>query len=69
MRINARLDEDRTRKFELLLDRLGSASQRTFLLSMMDGAFDVFELGRSQIPHIAALMEKYADLPMDLADA
>lgn len=53
----------------LLLDRLGSESQRRFLLSMADGGFDVFELERSQVPHIAALMEKYADLPMDLADA
>jgi hypothetical protein len=40
-----------------LLDRLGSESQRKFLLSMMDGAFDVFELDRAQIPHIAALRE------------
>ncbi|HEX9736932.1 MAG TPA: PIN domain-containing protein [Thermoanaerobaculia bacterium] len=53
----------------LLLDRLGSESQRNFLLSMVEGAFDVFELDRSQVPHVVTLMEKYADLPMDLADA
>lgn len=32
-------------------------------------AFRVFALTESHIPRVATLMEKYAELPMDLADA
>lgn len=53
----------------LLLDRLGNDSQRKFLLSMVGGAFEVFDLDPSEVPHVTELMEKYANLPMGLADA
>lgn len=53
----------------LLLSRLGAASQRSFVDSFSAGAFEVFDLGREHGPRISSLMEAYADLPMDLADA
>jgi predicted nucleic acid-binding protein len=53
----------------LLLHRLGTASQTRYLLSFAEGAFELFDLRREDMPRIAVLMEKYADLPMDLADA
>jgi predicted nucleic acid-binding protein len=53
----------------LLLHRLGSHSQHAYLRSFAAGAFDVFELNREDAPRIAELMERYAELPMDLADA
>lgn len=53
----------------LLLSRLGNASQRSFMASFTAGAFEVFDLRREHGPRISALMESYADLPMDLADA
>jgi len=53
----------------LLLKILGSASQEKYLLSFAAGAFEVFDLQREDAPRIVALMEQYADLPMDLADA
>lgn len=37
--------------------------------SLAGGAFDVFDLQREDAPRIAELITKYADLPMDLADA
>lgn len=53
----------------LLLSRLGSASQRRFVDSFSAGAFSVFDLRREHGPRISTLIESYADLPMDLADA
>jgi predicted nucleic acid-binding protein len=53
----------------LLLSRLGSTSQRRFVDSFSAGAFSVFDLRREHGARISALMESYADLPMDLADA
>jgi predicted nucleic acid-binding protein len=53
----------------LLLKRLGSASQQRYLHSFAGGAFEVFDLRREDAPRIVSLMEQYADLPMDLADA
>ncbi|HEX4953449.1 MAG TPA: PIN domain-containing protein [Thermoanaerobaculia bacterium] len=53
----------------LLLTRLGDHSQRAFIESFTAGAFDAFPLGREHAPRISALMEEYASLPMDLADA
>lgn len=53
----------------LLLSRLGPASQRAFLDSFAGGAFEVFDLRREHASKLSALMETYADLPMDLADA
>ena len=53
----------------LLLQRCGAATQRAFLESCAQGAFDVFDLQREHLPALVELMKKYEDLPMDLADA
>jgi len=53
----------------LLLTRLGSDPQERFIRSYAQGAFEVFELTRDHALNIARHMRKYADLPMDLADA
>jgi len=53
----------------LLLHRLGPESQRRYVMSCAEGAFELFDLRREDTPRVADLMEKYADLPMDLADA
>jgi predicted nucleic acid-binding protein len=53
----------------LLLDRLGHASVQNYIHSLAGGAFDIFDLRREDAPRLAELMAKYADLPMDLADA
>jgi predicted nucleic acid-binding protein len=41
----------------------------TYIYSLAGGAFDIFDLRREDAPRLAELMTKYADLPMDLADA
>lgn len=53
----------------LLLTRLGNTAQRRFVLSYASGAFDVFDLKQEHATRIERHMRKYADLPMDLADA
>lgn len=58
-----------TETCHLLSRELGAASQAAFLRGLVRGAFDVFDLRREHAPEIARLMEKYGDLPMDLADA
>lgn len=58
-----------TETCHLLLSRLSPMSQERFIASFRDGAFTVFALEETHASRIAALMEKYRDLPMDLADA
>lgn len=53
----------------LLLTRLGSDPQRRFVRSYVEGAFEVFDLTIEHGRRIERYMRKYADLPMDLADA
>jgi len=53
----------------LLLGRLGNASQAAFVRSLSAGDFELFDLRREHGARLEALMAKYADLPMDLADA
>ncbi len=53
----------------LLLTRLGPASQRSFLASFAAGGFQLFDLSREHAPRLAALLDRYSDLAMDLADA
>jgi uncharacterized protein len=53
----------------LLLATGGNAAQCRFLSNLCQGTFDVFSLQRQHVLRIVELMEKYADLPMDLADA
>ncbi len=44
-------------------------AQAEILTLVETGALRVLPLGREDIPRVRALMEKYRDLPMDLADA
>lgn len=53
----------------LLLDRLGNYAQCKFVANVAAGAFDVFDLDIHDYRRIEELMQKYRDLPMDLADA
>lgn len=53
----------------LLLNRHGIRETRRFLEMSSLGLFNIFELNKSHLIEAAILMEKYADLPMDLADA
>jgi predicted nucleic acid-binding protein len=53
----------------LLLARIGTDALLRFISSWAAGAFRVFDVTVEQAPRIAKLMKKYADLPMDLADA
>ncbi len=53
----------------LLLDRLGNYAQCNFVANVAIGAFDVFDLEIHHYRRIEELMQKYRDLPMDLADA
>jgi uncharacterized protein len=58
-----------TETCHLLLARLGVQAELTFLHSLRDGSCTVFCLEDTHLPRIEELMEQYADLPMDLADA
>jgi uncharacterized protein len=58
-----------TETSHLLLARLGTDALLHFITSWVNEAFQVFELTTEHAPRIAALMKKYSDLPMDLADA
>ena len=58
-----------TETCHLLLNRMGTDAQQRFLSSWEAGAFQVHPIPEKQIPRISALMAKYSDLPMDLADA
>lgn len=53
----------------MLLTRRGIQAVRQFLDMGAQGYFTVFALETEQLQAAATLMEKYADLPMDLADA
>jgi len=58
-----------TETCHLLLSRLSPTSQERFIASFRAGAFNVFALEDSHASRIEALMEKYRNRPMDLADA
>jgi predicted nucleic acid-binding protein len=58
-----------TETCHLLATRLGTDAEVRFIRSARDGAFALHPLDRDDFPRIATLMEKYRDLPMDLADA
>ncbi|MCK6554920.1 PIN domain-containing protein [Candidatus Binatia bacterium] len=44
-------------------------AQRALLAFVASGAVEIAEFGGAQVSRAAALMERYADLPMDFADA
>ena len=58
-----------TETCHLMAARLGPAAAETFVASAAQGAFEVFALGGEHLPRVLQLMQKYRDLPMDLADA
>lgn len=53
----------------LLLNRVGAQAQERFLESHERGAFVIAGPEAHPVVQISPLMEKYRDLPMDLADA
>lgn len=58
-----------TETCHLLAARLGVDAELAFVRSASAGAFKVFDLELRHLERIRVLMEKYRDLPMDLADA
>ena len=58
-----------TETCHLLASRLGMDAEIKFVQSLALGAFEIFEMQRSHLARVEALMEKYRALPMDLADA
>lgn len=53
----------------LLLQRRGITAQLKFIEMYRQGVFSVFDIDSVQAQRLEALMQIYADLPMDLADA
>ncbi len=53
----------------VLGERLGSAAVQDMLRIGEQGAYRIHAMAQHDLPQLRALMEKYADLPMDLADA
>ena len=49
--------------------RRGVQSSVTFIHAMSEGLFQVFEIKPNHITRLKELMNKYCDVPMDLADA
>ena len=58
-----------TETCHLLLARLGVQAELAFLRGLRDGSCTVFPIVEAHLPRIEDLMDAYADLPMDLADA
>ena len=57
-----------TETCHLLLSRLGVQAESRFIEQVSTNV-EIHELGQEHLGAIRVLMEKYADLPMDLADA
>lgn len=57
-----------TETCHLLLNRLSNHAQLLFLQQIQQNV-RVFEIQQQHVPELQNLMEKYSDLPMDLADA
>lgn len=53
----------------LLQSRLGLQQVCEFLASYHEGLFVIYEIRPEQVLRMIELMRKYADLPMDMADA
>lgn len=58
-----------TETSHLLLMRAGVTAQIRSLQTYLSGAITLFDLEMAHFPRMFRLMESYADLPMDLADA
>ena len=57
-----------TETCHLLLSRLGVAAELRFVEQISTNV-DIHEMGKERIDDVRALMERYSNLPMDLADA
>ncbi len=58
-----------TETCHLLLKRMGIEAELGFMRTLHQGCFIVFDIRNEHRGYLLRLMEKYADLPMDLADA
>ncbi len=58
-----------TETTHLLMRRLSPIVSTRFLTNVADGFCAVYALESAHIRRVCVLMDKYADLPMDLADA
>lgn len=58
-----------TETCHLLAARLGVDAELVFIDSANRGAFEIFDLTQAHLPRVKELMERYRNLPMDLADA
>ena len=58
-----------TETCHLLLKRMGIEAGLGFMRTLHQGSFIVFDIRNEHSGYLLHLMEKYADLPMDLADA
>lgn len=58
-----------TETCHLLQSRIGQQAETAFMRGCDRGAFELFDLSGNHCMPITRLMETYADLPMDLADA
>jgi predicted nucleic acid-binding protein len=58
-----------TETSHLLMKRGNFLIQQKFIISFQKGAFELFNLTNHHGSRLNILMQKYADLPMDLADA
>lgn len=58
-----------TETCHLLASRLGVSSELSFVARAKARAFEIFAMENRHLPRIHTLMEKYRELPMDLADA
>ena len=58
-----------TETTHLLLVALGADAVIKFVAAWRAGAFSIFEIGSGHAQRVQQLMQKYRDLPMDLADA
>jgi len=53
----------------LLWERSGQTTQFSFLNQLIQGSIEIFQLENNHLQRMVQLMGKYANLPMDLADA
>ncbi len=53
----------------LLQSRVSAKAAYEFLLSCEEGLYQLYQIRLDQMSRMVHLMQKYADLPMDLADA
>jgi len=58
-----------TETCHLLANRISTKACIAFISSLIKESIQIVELKYDDLPKIKILMEKYADLPMDLADA